>query len=79
MKKEIKACEQRIRRIFQTALLHVASMGLIDFTNAKFEFLSMTFFDYEQIRKTMQELEEKGKTTSSTKINTKKFITSLYF
>lgn len=77
LKKEIKACEQRIRRVIQAALHHVASIGLVDITNPKFEHLAMTFFDYEQIRKTMHEIEVDKVTPS--KINVKKFITSLYF
>ncbi|MFK9092065.1 response regulator [Bacillus salipaludis] len=79
VKKEIKAGEQRIRRAIHQALEHIASLGLTDYTNPKFENYSSSFFDYTQVRMKMLELE--GKThdeNSHSRINIKKFIQALY-
>lgn len=79
IKREIKAGEQRIRRAIHQALDHIASLGLTDYTNPKFENYASSFFDYSQVRMKMLELE--GKTNddiSHTRINIKKFIQALY-
>jgi two-component system, response regulator YcbB len=79
VKKEIKASEQRIRRSIHQALEHIASLGLTDYSNPKFENYSSSFFDYSQVRMKMLELE--GKITDNTnhsRINIKKFIQALY-
>ncbi|WP_342429420.1 response regulator [Neobacillus sp. FSL H8-0543] len=79
VRKEIKASEQRIRRAIHQALEHIASLGLTDYTNPKFENYSSSFFDYSQIRMKMLELEGKiPDSTSHTRINIKKFIQALY-
>jgi two-component system, response regulator YcbB len=79
VRKEIKASEQRIRRSIHQALEHIASLGLTDYSNPKFENYSSSFFDYSQVRMKMLELE--GKITDNTnhsRINIKKFIQALY-
>jgi two-component system, response regulator YcbB len=79
VKKEIKAGEQRIRRAIHQALDHIASLGLTDYSNPKFEHYASTFFDYSQVRLKMQELEGKGVgSTAHSRINIKKFIQALY-
>lgn len=80
LKKEIKASEQRVRRAIYQSLTHLASIGLEDFSNWKFENFASKFFDFTSVRKKMTELKE-GSTssTSLTRINTKKFIQVLYF
>ncbi|WP_071458732.1 response regulator [Bacillus massilinigeriensis] len=79
VKKETKAGEQRIRRAIHQALEHIASLGLTDFTNPKFENYSSKFFDYSQIRMKMMELENKGDMpTAHSRINIRKFIQALY-
>lgn len=80
IKKEIKACEQRIRRAIHQALEHIASLGLTDYTNPKFENYASSFFDYSQVRMKMLELEgKKGhEENCNTRINIKKFIQALY-
>jgi two-component system, response regulator YcbB len=79
IKKEIKAGEQRIRRTIHQAFEHIASLGLTDYTNPKFENYSSSFFDYSQIRMKMLEMEGKIPDASShTRINIKKFIQALY-
>ncbi|QRG68426.1 response regulator [Brevibacillus choshinensis] len=79
VQKEIKAAEQRIRRAIYQALTHLASLGLTDYTNPRFESYASTFFDFTEVRKRMRELESHRETVmSSTKINTKKFMFVLY-
>lgn len=79
IKKEIKAAEQRIRRAIHQAIEHIASLGLTDYTNSKFENYSSRFFDYSQIRIKMLELEGKKRDDIyHSRINIKKFIQALY-
>ncbi|RNB78169.1 response regulator [Brevibacillus panacihumi] len=77
--KEVKAAEQRVRRAIYQALTHLASLGLTDYSNPKFESYAATFFDFVEVRKRMMELEsKKDNGMSNAKINTKKFIFVLY-
>jgi two-component system response regulator YcbB len=76
----MKAGEQRIRRAIHQALEHIASLGLTDYTNPKFENYSSSFFDYTQVRMKMLELEGKSQDENShSRINIKKFIQALYW
>ncbi|CAH2717183.1 Protein-glutamate methylesterase/protein-glutamine glutaminase [Neobacillus rhizosphaerae] len=80
VRKEMKAGEQRIRRTIHQALEHIASLGLTDYTNPKFENYSSSFFDYTQVRMKMLELEGKAQDENShSRINIKKFIQALYW
>ncbi|RAL24010.1 response regulator [Thermoflavimicrobium daqui] len=74
--KEMKAMEQRIRRTIMQSMNQLASLGLTDYANPKFEKYAPTFFDFAEIRKKMLELE--GETVSSIRLNPKKFIQVLY-
>ncbi|WHZ59029.1 response regulator [Metabacillus hrfriensis] len=79
VQKEMKASEQRVRRAIYQALNYIASLGLTDYTNPKFETYSSTFFDFSEVRKKMLELEDKSeRSTNQSRINMKKFIQSLY-
>lgn len=79
LQKEIKASEQRVRRAIYQALTHLASLGLTDYSNPKFENYASNFFDFTEVRKKMLELEnEVEPTLSSARINTKKFLFVLY-
>lgn len=79
IKKEVKAGEQRVRRTIHQALDHIASIGLTDYANPKFENYASTFFDYSQVRMKMRELEGKANNTNThSRINIKKFIQALY-
>ncbi|MEH6905228.1 response regulator [Neobacillus drentensis] len=79
IRKEMKAGEQRIRRTIHQALEHIASLGLNDYTNPKFENYSSSFFDYTQVRMKMLELEGKAHDANThSRINIKKFIQALY-
>jgi two-component system response regulator YcbB len=80
LKKEIKASEQRVRRAIYQSLNHLASLGLTDFSNLKFESYASKFFDFTCVRQKMADLKHHSKpSTSPTRINTKKFIQVLYF
>jgi two-component system response regulator YcbB len=79
IQKEMKASEQRVRRALNQALIHIASLGLTDYMNPKFEAYSSTFFDFSEVRKKMLELEDKSKKVSNqSRNNMKKFIQVLF-
>lgn len=79
LKKEVKASEQRVRRAIYQSLTHLASLGLTDFSNWKFENYASKFFDFSCVRKKMTELENSSPSSASlARINTKKFIQVLY-
>lgn len=79
IKKEIKACEQRIRRAIFQSLNHLASLGLTDYSNPKFEEYASKYFHFIEVRKKMMEIEnEDDRPSSPTRINIKKFIKTLY-
>ncbi|MGM0831140.1 MAG: response regulator [Bacillota bacterium] len=80
LRREAKAAKQRVRRTIYQALTHMASLGLTDFSNAKFEKYSSLFFDFTIVRKKMTELTNESKPSfTTTRINIKKFIQVLYF
>jgi two-component system response regulator YcbB len=77
IEKDSKAMEQRIRRSVTAALTNLASIGLTDYSNPKFEYYAPLYFDFQDIRLKMKEIEEdiypgKGK------VNVKKFLQVLY-
>ncbi len=77
--REAKAMEQRLRRTIFQGHINVASMGVLDYTNPKFEDYAPLYFDYNDIRNTMRLLENEEKpTTSQVHINMKKFIHAIY-
>lgn len=77
--REAKAMEQRLRRTIFQGHVNVASMGVLDYTNPKFEDYAPLYFDYNDIRSTMRILENEQKpSTSQVHINMKKFIHALY-
>ena len=77
--REAKAMEQRLRRTIFQGHINVASMGVLDYTNPKFEDYAPLYFDYNDVRSTMRLLENEEKpTTSQVHINMKKFIHAIY-
>lgn len=77
--KEVKASEQRVRRAIYQSLTHLASLGLMDYSNEKFEEYSSRFFDFTEIRKKMLELENNTNASKSkVRLNIKKFVKVLY-
>ncbi|MFD1991439.1 response regulator [Paenibacillus nicotianae] len=75
--KEAKAIEQRIRRTVTTALNHLASIGLTDYGNPKFEHYAPLYFDFEDIRAKMKEIDEE-RDDGKSKVSIKKFLQVLY-
>ncbi|WP_019554526.1 response regulator [Propionispira raffinosivorans] len=79
IQKEYKALEQRLRRTIFQALVNLASMGIIDYANPKFEEYAAKFFDFTEVRKIMLTLESNEKVNmSQIHINSKKFIKVLF-
>jgi two-component system response regulator YcbB len=76
--REIKACEQRIRRSIIHSIIHIASIGLTDFSNPVFEKYAPKFFDFQEVRRVMKELEKDNLQVNHISVNTKKFIQALY-
>ncbi len=77
VQKEIRAMEQRIRRMVLQAFTHLSSLGLADYTNPTFEHFAPRLFDFEEIRLRMQELEA-GEKATKCRIKRKKFLTAFY-
>jgi len=79
IQKEYKALEQRLRRTIFQALVNLASMGITDYANPKFEEYAAKFFDFTEVRKIMLTLESNEKVNmSQIHINSKKFIKVLF-
>lgn len=79
LRKEMKAAEQRVRRSIGQALNHLASLGLTDYANPKFENYASKFFEFSEVRKKMRELETgTGSDNSAVRLNVKKFVQVLY-
>ncbi|MFS0553896.1 response regulator [Brevibacillus sp. 179-C9.3 HS] len=77
--KVVKASEQRVRRAIYQSLNHLASLGLADISNWKFENYASQFFDFTYVWKKMAELKSNAASSSSDiRINMKKFIQVLY-
>jgi len=68
----IKAIEQRMRRTIQNALENVATMGLEDFGNYRFEKFSASVFEFKEVKMEMDYI--RGKTTTRGKISAKAFL-----
>lgn len=77
--KAVKASEQRVRRAIYQSLNHLASLGLADISNWKFENYASQFFDFTYVWKKMAELKVNAASSNSDiRINMKKFIQVLY-
>lgn len=77
VEKEGKAVEQRIRRTVSAALTNIASIGLTDYSNPKFEHYAPLYFEFQDVRLKMKEIDENEKPEKG-KVNIKKFIQVLY-
>lgn len=79
IQKEAKTIEQRLRRAVFQAMVSTASMGVVDYTNPKFEEYAPFYFDYAEVCSVMRTIQQNEKPQiSKTHINTKKFIQALY-
>ncbi len=72
--KEVRAMEQRIRRMVLQAFTHLASLGLTDYANPTFEHFAPRLFDFHEVRLRMQELEA-GEKMTKCRISVRKFLT----
>jgi two-component system response regulator YcbB len=77
VQREVKAMEQRIRRTVARALQNIASLGLEDYGNPKFEMYASKYFDFADVRQKMREIEQ-NEEVSRVRLNVKKFIFTLY-
>lgn len=75
--KEVKAIEQRLRRALTAGLTNLAAIGLTDYGNPKFEHYAPLYFDFEEVRLKMKEI-ELGRESGKVKVNIKKFLQVLY-
>lgn len=74
---DVKTIEQRVRRTIAKALQNVASLGVEDYYNEKFQAYSTSLFDFKEVRQEMNFIQ--GKSTYHGKINVKKFLEGLLF
>jgi two-component system response regulator YcbB len=77
LEKGSKAVEQRIRRTVTAALANMASIGLTDYSHPKFEYYAPLYFDFQDVRLKMREIEE-DVSAGKGKVNVKKFLQVLY-
>jgi two-component system, response regulator YcbB len=77
LQKELRAMEQRIRRMVFQAFTNLSSLGLTDYTNPTFEHFAPRLFDFEEVRLRMQELKS-GEKTTNCRISVRKFLSALY-
>ncbi|MEC0232256.1 response regulator [Paenibacillus alba] len=77
VEKESKAIEQRIRRTIMAALNNMASIGLTDYSNPKFEYYAPLYFDFQDVRMKMKVMDEEQQPDKG-KVNIKKFLQVLY-
>ncbi|NEW07443.1 response regulator [Paenibacillus sp. SYP-B3998] len=77
IEKESKTIEQRIRRTVLAALTNLASIGLTDYSNPKFEYYSPLYFDFQDVRLKMKEMDD-GLQSEKSKVNIKKFLHVFY-
>lgn len=78
LKREGKAMEQRIRRTILTAINNLATLGVIDYTNAEFEYYAPRYFDFQEVRNQMLSIREEKNEPTKVKINIRKFLQVLY-
>ncbi|MBM4235327.1 MAG: response regulator [Firmicutes bacterium] len=77
-KSDVRAIEQRVRRAVKHAMEHVAALGLEDYNNPIFERYGSKFFDFNELRLKMKELENTTDKDSKTRVNIRQFINALY-
>ncbi len=74
---DTKTIEQRVRRTIAKALVNVASLGLEDFYNEKFQEYNNVLFDFKEVRQEMIFMQKKSAYRG--KINIRKFIEGILF
>lgn len=77
LKQDARTIEQRVRRTVAKALQNLASLGIEDYYNEKFQNYSTSLFEFKEVRQEMNFIN--GKSTYHGKINIKKFIEGVLF
>ncbi|SKC39063.1 response regulator [Maledivibacter halophilus] len=72
----VKAIEQRVRRVIQSSLENIASLGIEDYGNIKFEKYSTSLFDFTEVKRQMDYIRKKSSYRG--KISVKKFIEGIF-
>lgn len=75
--REVRALEQRMRRMVLQTLTHLSSLGLTDYGNPIFEHYATRLFEFQEVRTRMRELELETEGTSS-KASVKKFLQAFF-
>lgn len=75
---DVRAIEQRVRRAVKQAMEHIAALGLEDYNNPIFERYGPKFFDFNELRLKMKELESNTEIQSKTRVSIRQFINALY-
>jgi two-component system, response regulator YcbB len=75
---DMRAIEQRVRRAIRHSMEHIAALGLEDYNNPTFERYGPKFFDFNELRLKMKELEQGPESVSKTRVNIRQFINALY-
>lgn len=78
IKKESKAIEQRIRRAILSAMNNLAILGSIDYTNPEFEYYAPRYFDFQEIKNRMNQMNNHDEQRVKSKVNIRKFLQTLY-
>lgn len=76
---DVRAIEQRVRRAIRHAMHHMAALGMEDYNNPTFERYGSKFFDFNELRVKMKELEQELEAPTKTRVNIKQFINALYW
>ncbi len=76
---DVRAIEQRVRRAIKHAMDHIAAVGLEDYNNPGFERYGPKFFDFNELRLKMKELEQNREAPTKTRVNIKQFINALFW
>ncbi len=76
---DVRAIEQRVRRAVKHAMDNIAALGLDDFYNPVFERYGAKFFDFNELRLKMKELEQGQVAPTRARVNIKQFINALYW
>lgn len=77
LRQDAKAIEQRVRRAIYKALANIASQGIEDYYNERFQKYNTTLFDFKEVRAEMEYIN--GKRNYRGRINIRKFIEGLIF
>jgi len=76
---DVRTIEQRVRRAVKQAMEHVAALGIEDYNDPIFERYAPKYFDFNELRRKMKELEKDSSAPTKTRVNIKQFISALYW